>query len=318
MQLPLISDLHSDKFLKRNLFRIILFLLLVISLDYIMSFVLLKGIERNYGLKSDADILIIGHSHLMLAIDKVELERLTGRKVAKYTREGVNIADRLIMLKQYFAVCKKKPEMVVFGVDPWLFTGEGLSKNSYMLFYPFMDTPEVDKYVSLSTPNRFDYYSHKYIRTRRFDVSLINASLRGYMNNWSNLKLGVVDTIKLRNEMALGIYRKIKFDQTNITILSEILKFLEKQKVKVILFNPPVYRPLITIQSASYLKAMQIIDAQVTKYNNTVLIDISPEFTNYTAFFFDPIHMNPEGQKVVTKVFGRKLNAMLSFRKNGV
>lgn len=81
----------------------------------------------------------------MLAINKGELEQSTGDKVAKYTREGVNIADRQIMLKHYFAVCKKKPELVVLSVDPWLFTGEGLSKNSFALFYPFMDIPVVDK-----------------------------------------------------------------------------------------------------------------------------------------------------------------------------
>ena len=66
---------------------------------------LLKGIDRFYGLKSDADVLMIGHSHLMLAVDKVALEESSGLKVAKYTREGVNMADSRVMAEQYFNTC---------------------------------------------------------------------------------------------------------------------------------------------------------------------------------------------------------------------
>jgi len=315
MQVPLISDIQSDKSFKTNLLRIGLFLVFVIVLDFLLSIILLKCIERNYGLKSDADILLVGHSQLMLAIDKGELEQSTGLKVAKYTREGMNIADRQMMLKQYFAVCKKKPEMVIFGVDPWLFTGKGLSKNSYKFFYPFMDTPEVDKYVSVSASNRFDYYSHKYFRSSRFDVLLIYTSLRDNMSNWSNLKFGVVDTIKLHNEIKAGTYRKVTLEQENITIFIEILKFLAEQKVKVILLNTPVYRPLTAIQSEAYQKVLQIIATQTTKHSNTTFIDPSPEFTDHAAYFFDPIHMNPNGQKAVTKAFICKLNTFLRYRK---
>lgn len=308
MQVPLISDIRRDKSFNKNLVRIILFLVLVIILDYLLSILLLKVIERDYGLKSDADILLIGHSQLMLAIDKGDLEQLTGRKVAKYTREGVNIADRQIMLKQYFAVCKKKPAVVILGVDPWLFTGKGLSKNSYMLFYPFMDTPVVDKYISSSVPDRFDYYRHKYFRSSRFDALLIYTSLRDNMSNWSNLKFGMMDTIKLNNEIAADTYRKINFEQENITIFIEMLKFLAEQKVKVILLNTPIYKPLTAVQAEANQKALQIIVAQTTKYNNITFIDLSPEFTDHATYFFDPIHINSKGQKAVTKTFIRLLS----------
>jgi hypothetical protein len=307
MQVPLISDIRNDKSFKTNLLRIVLFLVLVIILDYLLSILLLKVIERNYGLKSDADILLIGHSQLMLAIDKGKLEQSTGRKVAKYTREGVNIADRQVMLRQYFAVCKKKPAVVVLGVDPWLFTGKGLSKNSYTLFYPFMDTPVVDKYISASVPDRFDYYSHKYFRSSRFDALLIYTSLRDNMSNWANLKYGVIDTIKLNNEIAANTYRKINFEQENITIFMDMLTFLAEQKVKVILLNMPVYKPLTAAQSEANQKTLQIIATQATKYSNTTFIDLSSEFTDHRVYFFDPIHMNPEGQKAMTKAFIRLL-----------
>ncbi|MEI6680032.1 MAG: SGNH/GDSL hydrolase family protein [Mariniphaga sp.] len=308
IQVPILNDIKDDNFLRINLFRLLCFVVLVILLDALLSILLLHGIERNYGLKSDSDILLVGHSHLMLALNKEDIERTTGKKIAKYTREGVNIADRLIMLKHYFAVCKKKPEMVVLSIDPWLFTGEGLSKNSYTLFYPFMDTPEVDKFIKTSVPRKIDYWSHKYFRSSRFDVPLLNSAIRGYMSNWSNFKLGIIDSIKLQHEIANGNYRKITFDQENISAFKQMLNYMEEQKVKVILLNTPVYKPLVMVQPDLYNKTINIITELAVKYRNTTVIDLSPEFTGHTSYFFDPIHMNPEGQKMVTKAFISRLS----------
>ena len=108
MPVPLFQDIRNDSRWKRNLLRVVLFLVIFIVLDLVISLFLLKGIERFYGLKSDADVLMIGHSHLMLAVDKVALEESSGLKVAKYTREGVNMADRRVMAEQYFSTCTSK------------------------------------------------------------------------------------------------------------------------------------------------------------------------------------------------------------------
>ncbi len=74
-KVPLFSELKNDTRWRRNFLRVIGFLLLFIVLDLVLSVFLLKGIERFYGLKSNADVLMIGHSHLMLAVDKELLER---------------------------------------------------------------------------------------------------------------------------------------------------------------------------------------------------------------------------------------------------
>lgn len=85
---PLISDLRNDRQLLRNVLKVALFLVVFVILDFLVSSLLLRGTERFYGLGSDADVLMIGHSHLMLAVDKVTLEEETGLKVAKYTARG--------------------------------------------------------------------------------------------------------------------------------------------------------------------------------------------------------------------------------------
>ena len=60
-----------------------------------------NGLNRYFGLDSHSEVLLIGHSHLMLAVDKVNFEAGIGHSVSKYCREGVNVSDRYEMIRQY-------------------------------------------------------------------------------------------------------------------------------------------------------------------------------------------------------------------------
>lgn len=314
----LISDLKNDESLNSNLIKVVIFTFFFFIIDYLMAFFLLKGVEHNYGLKSDADVLMIGHSHLMLAVDKVLLEERSGLRVAKYTREGVNIADRKVMLKHYFSTCREKPEIVVLGVDPWLFTGEGLSKNSWMLFLPFMDSPEISYYIKKSAPRKFDYFRYKYLRSSRFNAVLLNASIRGWLNNWDNLKFGVVDTSRYKNEETLRIFRPVTFSRELMDDFSSTLDFLNGENVRVILLNTPVWQPLINAEKQEYEKSMFLIDSLKQKHcPDSEIIDMLPHFTSRTELFFDPIHLNHVGQKIVTEYFAAILDSIVKGRDFG-
>ena len=316
MALPLYSDLKNDKKLPKNLLRVVIFILVFFILDNVVSFILLKGIDRNYGLGSNSEVLMIGHSHLMLAIDKVLLEKRSGLKVAKYTREGVNVADRKIMLEHYFMTCTEKPEIVILGVDPWLFTGEGLSKNSYVLFLPFIDSPEIKDYVKKSVPKKSDYLKAEFIKTTRYNALLLNASIRGWLKNWNNLKIGTVDSIRIRKEISAGNFRKINFDKNLMNDFSEILDYLSKTNSEVILLNTPVWEPLLTCQREEYTKAMHLIDSLAQSHcPSAELVDFVPRFSKDTKFFFDPIHMNPEGQKAVTEALAVVVDSLKEARE---
>jgi hypothetical protein len=308
MQVPLFSDLKNDTRLRRNLLRVIGFLLLFFVLDLVLSVYLLKGINRFYGLKSDADVLMLGHSHLMLAVDKVMLEEESGLKVAKYTREGVNMADRRVMAQQYFSTCSAKPEIVILSIDPWLFSGDGLSQNSWLLFLPFLDDTDVNAYIKSSAPKKFDYIRYKFIRTSRFNAQLLNASVRGWLKNWSNLKIGVVDTVRYGSEQSLRDFRPITFSRELMDDFSYTLDFLAGENTRVILLNTPVWQPLINAQRPEYDRAMFLIDSLAQRHCPAAeIVDLVPEFSTRTKLFFDPIHMNPEGQKAVTEILAECL-----------
>lgn len=308
MPVPLFQDIRNDSRLRRNLLRGAGFVLFCFILDLLISLFLLKGIERFYGLKSDADVLMIGHSHLMLAVDKVALEKSSGLKVAKYTREGVNMADRRVMAEQYFSTCTARPETVILSIDPWLFSGEGLSQNSWLLFLPFMDNAQVNTYIKNSAPGRFDYIRYKYIRTSRFNAGLLNAAMRGWLKNWDNLKFGTVDTVRYGSVEALRNFRPITFSRELMDDFSYTLDFLNEKDPRVLLLNTPVWDPLINAQKAEYERSMALIDSIAREHcPDAEIIDLAPEFSGRTELFFDPIHMNPGGQEAVTEALGEFL-----------
>ena len=121
---------------------IVLFISSFILIDRIVNEFLEEGLNQYYGIGESNEIALVGHSHLMLGVDKIELGQALKLGVSKYTREGVNVSDRLIMINQ---LLDNNPNLktVIYGVDAWTFTGEGLSENSYKLFYPFMDSDNI-------------------------------------------------------------------------------------------------------------------------------------------------------------------------------
>ena len=134
--------------MKKKLIRIAIFLLILFSLDWGVAKIIQIGLERYYGLDQEADILLIGHSHMMKSCNKTTLEKELNLKVSKYCREGVMVQDRYAMVQHFLSTQKDKSvPYVLYGVDPFMFNEGDLSLNSYKLFYPFMDIPVMDALI---------------------------------------------------------------------------------------------------------------------------------------------------------------------------
>lgn len=276
-------------------------MLMFVVIDQVTKIVLNIGLNQYFGLDQHSEILLIGHSHLMLAIDKEELENKTHHKVSKYCREGVNIADRNAMVKQYLSLPSSDSLKVVFyGVDQFMFTGKGLSKNSYKLFYPFIDNPNIDQYIRESSDD-YDYWLHKLICTSRYSDALINSAIRGWRKDWSNYKVGNLNVANLEKEIEKGQQRHICFEPTLINSFEETLNLLTQKGICVVLINTPIAKPLNDYEPQQYKK---IIDYLQGKADSDPLIyywDMNPKYADKYDLFFDPIHLNPEGQRQITK-----------------
>jgi hypothetical membrane protein len=292
----------------KRLFKILLFIVSFVAVDRCLGIVINEGLNRYFGLNQYSDVLFIGHSHLMLAVDKSGFEKQTSSKVSKYCREGVNVADRYEMVKQYLASPYSDSLKVVFyGVDQFMFTGAGLSQNSYKLFYPFIDDRTMNNYIREST-DAYDYWLHKLICSTRYSDALLNSSIRGWLKNWNNYKIGQMDVEALKQQIMEGKQRHIHFEQELIDIFEKTLDLITERGIRVILVNTPIAKPLNEYEPYEYGK---IIDYFHSLAENPLIYywDFNPEYSDNYELLFDPIHLNVKGQIVISEKLVENFNS---------
>lgn len=287
--------------MKNNKFFLIFFsfILLFFVSDFCIDKVLLNGLTKYYGLGQNSKIALVGHSHLMLGVDKEKIEDELNIRVSKYTREGVSIKGRNVMI-QHLLRTNDSIKTIIYGVDAWSFTTYGLSSNSQSLFYPFLKDSIINDYTR-NNSSFSDYWTKKIIRTSRYDELLISSSVRGYLGKWSNLKFGTLDVEQLKNEIANGDYRRIQTTDDNVEILRNTIEDLSKKNIRVILFYVPTTNLLTDIQTKNYEKTILQFEKFSEAFSNVEFLNLQEPWSKKYELFYDGIHLNPEGQLLITK-----------------
>ena len=67
--------------MKTKIIQVVIFFIGLITLDRALGLVLNKGLNTYFGLKQHSEVLLIGHSHLMLSVDKENFEKGIHKKV---------------------------------------------------------------------------------------------------------------------------------------------------------------------------------------------------------------------------------------------
>lgn len=270
-------------------------------IDNIVNWAMMKGVNNYYGLNQHSEILLIGHSHLMLAVDKKRMENELGRKISKYCREGVNVTDRKMMVEHFLhSGCADSLKCVLYGVDLATFTGDGLSQNSYKLFYPFIDNGYVDRYISQQS-GVADYWLHKILKTTRFnDDGLKNSVVRGWLNNWDNFKSNIIDIERYKKRLNDGDERHIQMNENLITQFKETIGMLTERGIRVILVNTPTVDLLNQFEPEKYQQIMQWFRNFADENDNVDFIDFNPEYSSDYSIFSDRLHLNYKGQQIIT------------------
>jgi hypothetical protein len=298
--------------MKKNLLYILVFIVSFVLIDQSVGRIILYGINCFYGLNQHSDLLVVGHSHIMLSIDKDRLESGTGLKVSKYTREGVNLFDRQVMVEQYLrSAYGDSLKMVMYGVDQFSFVKSGLSENSYKLFYPFMEDQVMDTYIEKSTKNKREYYAHKLFHLTRYSDPLLNAAIRGYRNDFSNYKYGTLDVEQLKKNIADGnkqFAREMTIDPELLSAFEKTIKTITDRGIRVILVNTPTLDLLKDADRISYQKTIEIFQLYADNSDLIEYWDFNPEYESDYSIFYDPIHLNPRGQQLITDEIINRLN----------
>jgi hypothetical protein len=286
--------------------RIILGISLFFIIDYVAGWCLEEGLKRYYGLCQHSKILIVGHSHMMLGIQRDLLEEETHSKVSKYTRQGVGLQERHLMTRQFLeSPFSDSLKVALLGVDCWSFQGEGLSKNVHTLFYPFMDNSEVDDYVSQHS-DFMDYWLHKLIHLTRFSEEGLNCSVSGWMG-WDKNRKNSALTKEAFEKRRINWERPITFNPSLINELETCIRDLNDKNVRVILVNTPTYRGINDAYPKDYQKIMNYYQKLAAENPMVDFWNFSPKYQDSLHYFFDPIHLNVYGQEAITKEIIHKL-----------
>jgi len=290
----------------RNIYKIIITIGAFFAIDYMCGEFFLKGLNKNFGLNQESEIFIVGHSHMMMGVDRTELERATGAKVSKYTRTGVSLPERYLMTGQYLrSGYSDKLKAAIIGVDCFTFSEGGISDNCYTLFYPFYEDKGVNEYLK-NNATFLEYWQHSIFHLSRYSDDLINSSIRGWRDDDRNYKTSTINLDDFERQKSKW-KSKISFKKELQDLLDKMINELTEKHIKVYLVNTPTLDAINHAYPDNYARMMTYYRKLAEENENVEFIDFSKYESDY-SIFFDPLHLNVKGQKLVTDSLATLLN----------
>jgi hypothetical protein len=288
---------------KQFLFRSIVFILAFCLADFFISSILLNGLIKYYGFNNQPEILINGSSMSYYGINKKLIEKAINRHISTYVRGGVGTEDRYFMIQHFLSEYSSNLDTVIYEMNPTIFQKASTSKNVHLLFLPFFDSKSLRPYFKqrMTLKSRVTY---KLIRSLRFDDQLKINSFRGYFRKYGNWQDGNIDTTKIDKLKENKGSISIEMDNNQIEIFQRTIRQLNNQGVTVLLLMMPIYSvKKETYQPESYNHFCSFIKYFCSTSPRTYFIDLNTidSLTEYHNFF-DPIHLNTNGQNEVSRV----------------
>jgi len=294
--------------------KVVLFLIIIFILDYIISEFLKNGMRKYNQLDKKAEILCIGHSHTENGIDEKKLEKVLGLKVAKYFMPGANNPERLVMLQNYFKEQAHIPKIIIYDVDARTFEKVKLSDNFYLQFYPYIDTFQVDHYVSENGATQEELFIRRYFRLLRYNDSLLlRCAIKGYFDPSVSVSTDLIDlkdfNVKLKNKKYSGFHA----DVNSVKAFEEILNLIRiRGSILVLLFIPTldVYNKS---QIESQIESEKMFRMYSHKFRNVIYLNYNDKYEHNHKLFLDAAHVNKSGQEMVTNDLISDINIILKY-----
>lgn len=288
--------------MRRFLLLSLVFAAIFIVLDYLVSSALAWGLARHFGLDRDASILCIGHSHTQSGLDGPELQRRLGVPVSVYATGGANTFDRVAMIRQFFSTRPIPPRVVIYDVDYNTFNSRGISSNSYRQFYPFIDNPDMARFVRENSGSRQEFLARQLVRLLRFDNHTLNLSLRELFNVRTNLKRGRLDVPALRAALAAGKGPEvaIRVDAENLRAFEETVHFVRSRGAQLILLYIPTVDLVNDLDRDNHQRVIEMFEGFAARDPGVVFLNYNQRYEHRHELFRDPVHVNRDGQMQVT------------------
>lgn len=277
-------------------------------MDFLISTLLLHGLNKYYGLNENPDVLINGSSMTMSGFNRKNIKHLANKEIAIYAHEGVSINERYFMIEHFFEMYPASVENVVYELNPIIFSKIKTAGNVYTIFYPYMDYKNINKYIKKHASVK-EFYVNKFIRTKRFDSRLIRLIMMGYLDKYDNLKTIKLDTLNLSSLITHHGATNIILEKTSIEIFEKTMDLISSNNSRIILVMMPMfYMKLQTFDNEDYNNLCQYFKDYCSSSDNIHFLNLNQDSIIYNAdYFSDQYHFNVYGQRLITKVISSYL-----------
>ena len=298
-------------------FTVLLFIGVMVVTDHAVDSYLKNGLNRYYGFDNGAQILCVGHSRTIHAVDRNRLEQAVGVPVAKYALAGTDTFDRLMMIRHYLGQHPGQTKVVVYDVDYFTFngrtTGFGRNSDQFRQFFPYMNNAEVDAYVKKRS-RWGEYTSRKLVRSLRYNDPAVLA--RAIISHFKTdpITTNKIDMESYRKGLAAGNAGEpgLIIDPGHVGCFEEILKLLRSQNIKVVL----VYLPVIDIErdriDPRYReRVIGMFRGYAAQDPGVLFLEDAKKYEHAYDLFCDQWHVNRDGQALLTNDLARAVKGMM-------
>jgi len=182
MQIPLVDDLKAQKnTIGRFLIKSSVFLVILFLSDQIAGGFLRMGLDRYFGLDVPARILCVGHSHSVLGIDKIALEKRAAHSCFEICPAG---SRRFRPVSDDSPLSGGSPQSVRIIAMMWMpmplrERGSVPTPIACLSLYGYPGHPGVCKKSNSASPG--EYWLRNYLKLPRFSEVTLSLSIRGWL-----------------------------------------------------------------------------------------------------------------------------------------
>lgn len=175
-----------------------------------------------------------------------------------------------------------------YGVNCFERTVYFKDKLIYLSYPSFFSEKILDHYIYKEDPNEFNDFG--------FDTLNYNGIFKDLL--YDEERIAEISNFKINTVEDLNIF------QINTQYFFEMLDFLERSKINVILCSPPMYKTYLPRRNANILKRRDsILEVAAKKYANITIFSKEEDTINFgVKDYWNQSHLNPDGANTFTKM----------------
>ncbi len=267
----------------------------------------------KYGKEHD-DILIIGASDILMGVNPLVIDSITGLRSYELALKAATIPYHIMLFKEYLQ-SHPKPGYVFLQVDWSTLTDVAISYN-FPAFYRYLDDTIFYNYVASN------HYQYRYSALRAYYTFQF---LTGTTDDKKlSLLLKILKHSKIESQVdSTIVYTKgfmpldLKFRPNNallhpplrsavtpraVAMLNEFITICKADSIPLIFIRPPVYSTFAsTTPDHAYIDSVQYRIAN--ERHVPVMSYIGLPRYDSTSYFFDESHLSKHGADVFSKDF---------------